>query len=213
MERLARNESNTVQTGRGELTAVNDEAAQIDDIARGSVHDDRVGAWCQNAGLASAIVGDADRLRDGHRTVSARIENADFSACCGLRNRPCEGLARRDARARIGIVARPRDPCPRRLRMRKRRQHRRTEQHSYECDDLGDSKHYGDPIARSDTACTKIQFRSAGRQHSLLIRNNVGLRVGRPSVPKQLSTASKTNKLASGALDRGKRRALETLIA
>src|SRR5436190_24178626 len=105
MERFARAESNAVQTGRGELTAVNDEAAQIDDIARGSVHNDRVGAWCQNAGLSSAIVGDADRLRDGHRTVSTRIKNADFSACCSLRNRPREGLARRDARARISILA------------------------------------------------------------------------------------------------------------
>ncbi len=55
--------------------------------------------------LADAVVDDADRLRDRHRAVTARIEHGQLALVEGLVVRPLERPAWLAAVARVGIVA------------------------------------------------------------------------------------------------------------
>lgn len=87
---------------------------QDDSIRGGGIDGDAMGARCQDTGL-KMIRPDRDRLSDGHRAIGTGIEGVDLSTRSRLGNRSGKGFTRRGARAGIGIVTDPRNPCPRRL--------------------------------------------------------------------------------------------------
>src|SRR5262249_43095516 len=93
--------------------ALDVEPTQDDDDAA-SVDVDSIGAGGQDAREGFRAV-DRDRLGDGDRTESARIQAVDDAVGDSLRDRARKGFAWRRAAARIGVVAHARYPGPRRL--------------------------------------------------------------------------------------------------
>ena len=95
----------------------NIESFKEDLVGRRGVDDNAIRPGYQDAGLE--LRENAYRLGDGHRPETAGVEDVDFPASCGLRDRAGEGFARRRATAGIGIVADPRYPGPRCLGVRR----------------------------------------------------------------------------------------------
>src|SRR5580704_11850385 len=69
----------------------------------------------------SAAAVDGDRLGNGHRAKTARVQRVDFSARRRLRNGAGEGHARRRSAARIVVVTDTRYPGSRRLSVSRNR--------------------------------------------------------------------------------------------
>jgi hypothetical protein len=81
--------------------SIEGQAAQVDaPVSHACVDRDGILARaCLNAGDAHAVVGDADRLGDGHRAIVGRIEHVDLAGGGGLGERKSKSLAGCGARA------------------------------------------------------------------------------------------------------------------
>src|SRR5262249_54276935 len=97
--------------------ALDIEATQDDIIIGARLNYDSIGAGHENARFES-LGADRDRLGDRDGAEAAGIQNVDFAAGRGLRDRAREGLAWRGAATRIGIVTDAGNPSAGRLRLR-----------------------------------------------------------------------------------------------
>ena len=64
------------------------------------------------------VTADGDRLGDGDATKTARVKRVDFTTCSGFADRARKRLARRRARAWVGVIADTGNPGARSLRIR-----------------------------------------------------------------------------------------------
>ena len=108
----------------------------FDDDPRCSADENR----CIHAGSR-----ERDRIRDRDRTKAARVQRVDLAAHSGLRQSTGPGLARRGPAARVGVVADPRNPCPRGLCERARWQH---EQNQHPSDRSPSPPHHAPTLLR-----------------------------------------------------------------
>src|SRR5262249_13568316 len=118
-EESARREYDAISAA--EADTLDGEAAETDPVIGSGIDRDAVGAArYEGAGLADAVVDDADRLRDRHRAVAARVEHRDRADRKRLVVGALECAARGRPAAVAGVITERRDERARKLRLGRR---------------------------------------------------------------------------------------------